>query len=373
MEAKIRRLVNSNIIGIFIWNLDGRIVDANEAFLRIVGYGRDDLASGQLRWMETDARRMARGRRPTRGRAEGDRDHPALSRKNTSTKDGSRVPVLVGAVSFEGRSDEGVAFVLDLTDRKRAEWEARESERRYHEAQMELAHANRVATMGQLSASIAHEVNQPIAAAVNNASCRVALAGQTTARSGGGPAGAQSYLSRRQSSQRRHRPDPRALKKAPPTKEDLDINEAILEVIGLTRGEVTKNGISVQTQLAEGLPLIHGDRVQLQQVILNLIINAVEAMSAVSEGPRELLISTGKTESDGVLVAVRDSGPGLTPANFERLFDAFYTTKPGGLGMGLSICRSIIEAHGGRLWASANVPRGAAFQFTVPVHPNRAS
>ena len=134
-----------------------------------------------------------------------------------------------------------------------------------------------------------------------------------------------------------------------------------------------KNGISVRTQLADGLPLIHGDRVQLQQVILNLIINAVEAMSGVSEGVRDLLISTGKAESGGVLVAVKDSGPGLAPASLERLFEAFYTTKPDGLGMGLSICRSIIEAHGGRLWASANLPRGASFQFALPAIANTAS
>ena len=158
------------------------------------------------------------------------------------------------------------------------------------------------------------------------------------------------------------------VKKAPPRKDRVDINEAIREVIELTRGEAVKNGVSVQTQLADGLPLIEGDRVQLQQVILNLIINAIEAMSGDSDGPRELLISTATGRPDGVLVAVRDSGPGLPPASLERLFDAFYTTKPGGLGMGLSICRSIIEAHGGRLWASANLPRGAVFQFTAPAY-----
>jgi signal transduction histidine kinase len=147
----------------------------------------------------------------------------------------------------------------------------------------------------------------------------------------------------------------------------LEINEAILEVIALTRGELVKNGVSLQTQLAEGLPLIQGDRVQLQQVILNLIINAVEAMSGVSEGSRELLIGTGKDASSGVLVAVQDSGPGLNPENFDRLFDAFYTTKPGGMGMGLSICRSIVEAHGGRLWASRTAGPGATVQFTLPV------
>jgi PAS domain S-box-containing protein len=372
LEAKIRRLVDSNIIGIFIWNLDGRIVDANEAFLRIVGYGRDDLTSGQLRWMgltpaewrEVDDRRVAELK------ATGT-THPY--EKEYFHKSGSRVPVLVGAVSFEGRSDEGVAFVLDLTDRKRAEWEARESERRYHEAQMELAHANRVATLGQLSASIAHEINQPVAAAVNNASAALRWLGKEP----------PDLEQARQALNRIFKNGNRAsevigqmralLKKAPLQEENVDINEAILEVIALTRGEVTKNGISVQTQYAEGLPLIRGDRVQLQQVILNLIINAVEALSSVGEGPRELIVSTGETESNGVLVAIRDSGPALTPASLECVFDAFYTTKPGGLGMGLSICRSIIEAHGGQLWASVNVPRGAVFQFTVPVHPNQAS
>ena len=157
------------------------------------------------------------------------------------------------------------------------------------------------------------------------------------------------------------------IKKAPPRKDATEINEAILEVIALTRGEVVKNNVSVQTQLADGLPLIQGDRVQLQQVVLNLIINAVEAMSGVGEGSRELLIATGKHAPGGVLVAVGDTGPGLSPESFERLFDAFYTTKPAGMGMGLSICRSIVEAHGGRIWASRTDGPGATIQFTLPV------
>jgi signal transduction histidine kinase len=158
------------------------------------------------------------------------------------------------------------------------------------------------------------------------------------------------------------------VKKAPQRKDRLEINGAIREVIELTRGEAEKNRVSVRTQLADDLPLVRGDRVQLQQVILNLIVNAVQAMSGVGDGARELLISTGTAESDGVLVTVRDSGPGLPPSSLERLFDAFYTTKADGMGMGLSICRSIIEAHGGRLWASENLPRGAVFQFTAPAY-----
>jgi len=144
------------------------------------------------------------------------------------------------------------------------------------------------------------------------------------------------------------------------------MNEAIREVIELTRGEAAKQGASVRTAFGKSLPPIEGDRVQLQQVALNLVVNAVQAMGVVVEGPRELFITTSPAEPNGVLVAVKDSGPGVAPASLERLFDPFYTTKPGGLGMGLSICRSIIEAHGGCLWVTANQPRGAIFNFTVP-------
>ena len=234
------------------------------------------------------------------------------------------------------------------------------------EAQTQLAHVNRVATMGELSASIAHEVTQPIAGVVTNANAALRWLGRRP------PDLQKAQYSLDEIIKDGNRATDiverlRALiKKAPPRKDALEINGAILEVIALTRGEIVKHGGSVQTQLAEDLPLIQGDRVQLQQVILNLIINAVEAMSAVSEGARELLISTGKDASGGVLVTVRDSGPGLNPESFDRLFDAFYTTKPGGMGMGLSICRSIVEAHGGRIWASLAAP-GTAFQCVLPV------
>ena len=283
------------------------------------------------------------------------------------------MPVLLGAATFGERRDQGVAFVLDLTERKQAEENLRESERRYREAQMELAHANRVTTMGQLAASIAHEVMQPVAAAVTNANAALRWLG-----------GHRRDLEEvRQALDRIVRDGKRAgdvlgriralIKKVPPRHDRLDINDTILEVIELTRSELLRNRVSLQTELAQGLPLIRGDRIQLQQIILNLIINAVEAMSDVSEGCASLVISTAEDESNGVLVSVRDSGPGLSPDSLERLFDPFYTTKPGGMGMGLSICRSIIEAHGGRVWAAANVPRGAIFQFTLPMHPDSAS
>jgi PAS domain S-box-containing protein len=357
-EAKIRRLIDSNIIGMFMWYADGRIIDANEAYLRIIGYDRGDLIAGRLNWRELT---------PPEWREADDRRAAQLAASGTAQpyekeyfrKDGTRVPVLVGAAVYEGKSGEGVGFVLDLADRKRAE-------RAYSQAQMELAHANRVATMGQLSASIAHEISQPIGAALSYANA------------------ASHWLAARPPNLEEVRRDLgfivesgvrasevidriRALvKKAPPRKDKVDINEAILEVVALTQNEMANNSISVRTQLAEALPAIQGDRVQLQQVILNLLINAIEAMSGTSEGPRELLISTAKTDSEGVLVAVRDSGPGLAPESVERLFESFYTTKPGGLGMGLSICRSIIESHHGRLWATANAPHGAVFQFNLP-------
>jgi signal transduction histidine kinase len=156
------------------------------------------------------------------------------------------------------------------------------------------------------------------------------------------------------------------IKKTPPRRERFDLNSAINEVIALAESAIITNGVSVRTRLAEPLLPVQGDRVQLQQVVLNLILNAVEAMSSVEAGPRELLISTEQSQIGGVLVSVRDSGPGIDPDDLEDVFESFYTTKSSGTGMGLSICRSIIEAHGGRLWATGCEPRGALFQFTIP-------
>ena len=289
-EAKIRRLVDANIIGIFIRSVrgevDGSLVEANDAFLRMVGYDREDLISGRIRWAELsppewrDVDTRAVVELKTTGTV------PAYE-KEYFRKDGSRVPVLVGAASLENGT-YGVAFVLDLTERKRAESEARESERRYRETQMQLAHANRVATMGQLTASIAHEVNQPIAATVTNAlAARRWLSAE--------PPNLDEV---QQAIDRIVRDGNRAgavvgrirdlIKKAPPSGERVDINAAIREVIELTRSEAIKNGVSVRTKLVERLPPIYGDRVELQQVILNLIVNAFEAMNEMSDASREL-------------------------------------------------------------------------------------
>jgi PAS domain S-box-containing protein len=487
-EVKIRRLVDANIIGIEFWDFEGRILEANDAFLRMVGYDRDDLSAGRVHrdrltppeWRDHVARRVAEAKitgiiQPYE--------------REFVRKDGSRVPVLIAGARFDESADQGVAFVLDLTERKRAEEElrasearfrtfvdhatdtfmlhaedgtildvnrhaseslgysrdeligmaatdfdpdadavfnrgmrerldageiltfesrhrrkdgtefpvevrirkfeqggrrvsltrditerkraeaeARENERRYRETQAELAHANRLATMGHLTASIAHEVNQPIAAAVTNASAALRwLSAERLNLEEVGQALHRIVENGNRASEVVGRI--RALvKKAPPRKDAVSINAAILEVVALTHAEAARNRVSVRTQFADGVPLIECDRVQLQQVILNLIVNAIEAMSGLNDAPRELLVITEKAQPGGVLVAVRDSGPGLAPETLERLFDPFYTTKANGMGMGLSICHSIIEAHGGRLWASANLPRGAVFQLTLPAN-----
>jgi PAS domain S-box-containing protein len=607
-EAKIRRLVDANIIGIFIWDFDGRVLEANEAFLHIVGYDHEDLVAGHIRWTDlTPPEWQDRD-------AQLIQEHMATGtlqpfEKEYFRKDGSRVPVLIGVATFEEGGNQGVAFVLDLTKRKRAEgalresegkfrdyaetasdwfWEIgpdykftlltenafgsnsagrigttwgdhaldletepekwrlvwatlvsrkqfrdfiyraldgngspmyvkasgkpmfdakgefrgyrgtgtdvtaimraqetlRESERssrsaidgiaglvsvlsasgeleavnrqvfeyfgqplewlknwgtndavhpedlprvlelmkrgiasgipfnfelrlrrfdgeyrwfdnrgvpirddsgriarwyvlltdiedrtralaRLEQMQSDFAHMNRVSMMGELAASLSHEITQPIASARNNAraaqnfldmeppdlsevrealSCVV----DDTDRAGDIVDRIRDHI-----------------KKAPPRKGQFDLNAAMNEVLVLARNTITKNGVSVRTQLADGLFPVCGDRVQLQQVVLNLILNAVEAMGSRETGARELSIRTEQDQT-GVLVAVRDFGPGIDPSHLERVFDAFYTTKSSGTGMGLSICRSIVDAHGGRLWAEANEPSGAVFQFTLP-------
>jgi PAS domain S-box-containing protein len=277
-------------------------------------------------------------------------------------------PVFDANGEFRGYRGTGT----DVTALRTAEEEARENEQRYRKAELELAHANRVATMGQLTASITHEVNQPITAAVTYAlAARRFLSAEPPNFDEADDALSLIVKEGNRAGEVVGRI--RALiKKAPPRKDAVAINDAILEIIVLTRIEAANNGVSVRTQLAEGLPRVEGDRVQLQQVLLNLIINAIEAMRDVGEGERELLISTCH-EPDGVSVEVRDSGPGFAPAETDRVFEAFYSTKPSGVGLGLSICRSIIEAHNGRLWASPNVPRGAVFGFVAPAHPAAAS
>lgn len=364
-EAKIRRLIDADIIGILFWTAQGGVSDANDAFLRMVGYEREDLLCGRVSWRDMtppeflDVSEDALAQALATGRA-------APFEKQYLRKDGSRVPALVGLALLENAKPNGVAFVLDLTDRKQAEAQHRNSEQRYREIQAELAHACRVATMGQLSASIAHEVSQPLASTLASAQAAVRwLAAQ--------PANVEEV---RQCLERILKDAKRGsevlarirglIRKAPQPREAVNLNQVIGEVIEITRGQAEKGSIKIRVDMLADLPAVNGDRIELQQVVLNLIMNALEAMSGTSVCIREVLIRTQCNEAGQVWVSVSDSGPGFGSHSSERLFTPFYTTKPSGLGMGLAICRSTIEVHGGQLWACANQPCGAVVQFLLP-------
>jgi PAS domain S-box-containing protein len=492
-EAKVRRLVESNIIGISIFDFDGRIIEANEAFLHIVGHSRDDIVSGRLRWtdltptewQDADERAVAELRATGTCKA---------YEKEYLRNDGSRVPVLVGPAAFDGPRDQGVAFVLDLTERKRAEvelreseqnyrtlfesidegfctievlfdenekpvdyrflqispsferqtgiknatgrrmreiapqheehwfeiygrialtgepmrfeneakqlgrWydvyafrvedpkrrrvgilfnditerkraeaEARDSERRYREAQVELAHVTRVTTLGELTASIAHEVNQPLAAVVANAEAGLRWLRRGTPDVDAACRSVEWIIEDGNRASEVIRRVRALAKKTSLEKVPLDVNDVVRETVPLVQRELIGHQVLLRMELALTLPTILGDRVQVQQVIINLVMNGIEAMQSVTDRPRELVIRSRQDEKQQVLVSVTDCGVGISAENADRLFNAFFTTKSSGIGMGLSICRSIIEAHGGRLWATASIPHGATFQFTLPV------
>ncbi len=482
-EARIRRLVDANIIGIMTWAVDGQIVEANDAFLGMLGYSREDLVSGQLRrkrltpaeWHDADDRAMAKLK--ATGTVQ-------PREKEYLRKDGSRVPVLVGAANLEGELEEGVAFVLDLTERKRAEYLARlvfESSpdrisivgrdyryqrvnpayerafgvrmeafigkhiadfpggadfkrtakahyercfageevnyaawfnlpfgQRYlavtytplrpdrerveavlvtsrdltehvlasealREAQIALAHANRVATMGQLTVSIAHEVNQPLAAIIANAEACLSWLGRETPDLNAARRSVKWIINDGNRASEVIRRVRALANKTSVDRAALDINDVTREVVAILQRELADHQVSLLMELAPALPMILGDRVQLQQVIINLAINGMEAMQPVTDRPRELVIRSRHDPAHEVLVGVTNSGVGISGGNAERLFNPFFTTKSSGMGMGLSICRSIIEAHEGRLWATANAPHGATFQFTLPISANTAS
>jgi PAS domain S-box-containing protein len=370
-EAKVRRLVESNIIGISIFDFDGRVIEANEAFLHIVGHSRNDIGSGRLSWSQLT---------PAEWQEADDRAVAELSatgsckayEKEYLRNDGSRVPVLVGAAAFDGPRDQGVCFVLDLTERKRAEGEARESERRYREAQAELAHVTRVTALGELTASIAHEVNQPLAAVVANAGACLSWLDRETPNLEAARRSLEWIVEDSDRASEVIRRVRSLANKTGVEKVPLNVNDVVRDVIALVQRELTSHRVSLRTELALTLPMIRGDRVQLQQVIINLAMNGMEAMQSVTDRPHELVIRSRQDGADQVLVSVTDCGVGISAENADRLFNAFFTTKSSGMGMGLSVCRSIMEAHGGRLWATANVPHGATFQFTLPVNADTA-
>jgi PAS domain S-box-containing protein len=486
LEAKIRRLVEANVVGIVMWNLEGAITAANDAFLRMVQYDREDLASGRVRWTDLT---------PAEWR---DHDERAVAdlratgifqpfEKEYFRKDGSRVAVLLGGALFEGSGNEGVAFVLDLSDQKRAEIALRRSEaflaegqrlsqigsfswrvatdqvtwseqlyriyefeigvpvtlelirtrvhpedvsllekmkmvdqarggandfewqyrlvmpdhsikylqavahaardqdgqleyiavvqdvtaRRLSEealdkARAQLAHVARVTSLGVLTASIAHELNQPLSGIITNGStCLRMLAADPPDVDGAQETARRTIRDGNRASEVILRL--RALfGRKDTTRESVDLNEATGEVMALSLSELQRNRVMVRTELANDLPPVMGDRVQLQQVILNLFLNASDAMRRVDDRPRHLVIRTEHDEDDRVRLTVQDAGIGLDPDHVKDLFEPFYTTKSGGMGIGLSVSRSIVESHHGRLWATPNDGPGASFSFSIP-------
>lgn len=363
-EGKIRRLIDANVIGIFFWNLDGSIREANDAFLSMLKCDREDLAARPLRWSELV---------PDEWNA---RVQQALIELRESgmvrpyeleyyRRDGSRAPVLVGAAAFQGSGSDGVAFVLDLSEQKRAERQANEAGERLRQAQADLAHVTRVTTLGELAASLAHEIKQPLTGASMNAgTCVRAITSEVpnleigrlaASRIGKDLKRATDIVARIES----------LFKKQPIPHEPVALSATIQEMLAILRSEAIRYRVALRADLAPELPPVMADRVQIQQVILNLIVNAIEATKE-SEGPREIKI-TSQLDELHVLVSISDTGKGLPDQGASKIFDAFFTTKERGTGMGLSISRSIIEAHGGRISAKNNPERGARFEFTLPV------
>jgi PAS domain S-box-containing protein len=359
-EAQIRRLVDANIVGIVIWDVDGTILDGNDAFLRMVGYEREDLVSGRLRWTDlTPAQRLGR-----------DRQEIIAELQRTGSvqpfeweylhKDGSRVPVLAGLASFEGEN-QGVAFVLDLTERERAEAAQTRAQAELQQMRNALAHRQRVSLLGEVTASLAHEIRQPIAAARIDAKvCVRALADQRLDVQAAREAAARMVKDAMSADEIIKRTIA-LYKKDTTRRERVDVNAVIREMVVLLQQEAAAASISIRTELAESIPGVIADRVQLQQVFMNLMLNAIEAMKDTGGD----LTVKSQRDGDELLITVSDTGVGLPTENPDQIFESFVSTKPHGTGMGLAITRSIVESHGGRLWANANTGPGATFLFTL--------
>jgi PAS domain S-box-containing protein len=365
-EAKIRRLIDANVVGIFIWDFEGRILEANDAFLRIVGYDRDDVVGGRLRW--TDLTPPAWLERDTQQWMPKLKKTGSLQpfEKEYFRRDGSRVPVLNGLATLDDTGNQGLAFVLDLTQRKRAE----EERDRLHELEADLAHINRVNTMGELTASLAHEIKQPIGAVVTNAEACVRLLDRDEPDL---PEAREAALEMVRDARRAAEviDHVRSLYRKGSSQLDIvDVNQVIGDMVVMLRNEANRHSVTIHTDLAEGLPKVVADRVQLQQALMNLMLNGIEAMNDTSG---ELSVISKTTEDGQLLVSVSDSGIGLPVKHVERIFDAFFTTKPHGTGMGLSISRTIIESYGGHLWATPNAERGATFHLTLPTKVKASS
>ena len=352
--AELETILDASPVGMVLVRGDQTVQWCNSAFERLVGWSAEEVVGQRIPLMRAiEERRAQVADGPENG-------HPFSGLEIRMTrKDGSEFDATVACTPLtddNGRPAGLVANVEDITDRKLAEEGLRKAE---------LAHVTRLTTLGEMAASIAHEINQPLSAILANAAALL----NWLARPDPDLDGARGALADIVADAHRAGDVIRRIRqlatKGDPNRCVLSINSVIEDVVALVRAEVQKHRVSVRLALSPDLPPTVGDRVQLQQVIINLVMNGVEAMNAVSNRPRELTIRSGMRE-DRVFVAVQDAGVGFDPAYAERLFDAFFTTKPGGLGMGLSISRSIIEGHGGRLWATRDLEHGATFQFALP-------
>jgi PAS domain S-box-containing protein len=358
-SSRLAAIVSSSDDAIITKTLDGTVTSWNAGATSIFGYEASEMIGQSITRIippelhEEERQILARLARGERLR------HYETVR---IARDGRRVDISLTVSPLIGRSGKVVGaskIARDVTATKRAEAELQQ-------AQIEFARVARVTMLGELTAAIAHEVNQPLTGLVSS--------GKACLRWLGGEA--PDLEAARKSVERMIRDGSRAgevigriramISKSKPQRDSLNINDAIMEVLALLRTEIHRNSISPYTELSNDLSLVWGDRVQLQQVILNLVMNAIEAMSGISQTQRRLLVSSVNDGPNGVLVSVRDSGPGFDETAPDRLFEAFYTTKENGMGIGLAVSRTIIQAHGGRLWAMPNVPRGAIFQFTLP-------
>ena len=356
--AELQTILDASLVGMVLIRQDHTVQRCNPAFERLVGWTADEIIGRRIPLLDDIEERWT----PFASRVDGGRGFSGLEIRITR-KDGSEFDAALACAPLadeQGRPAGLVANIEDISDRKRAEEQLRK-------AQAELAHVMRVTSLGELAASIAHEINQPLAAIEANAAASLNWLGASSPDLDLVRDALADIVSDGHRAGRVIQRIRQIATKSEPLKSQLDLNDVIDDVLALVRSEVQKHRVSVRVALAAALPPALGDRVQIQQVVINLVMNGVEAMTAVNDRPRELVIRSEAHDKDQVLVSVQDAGVGIDPRHADHLFDAFFTTKPAGMGMGLSISRSIIEGHGGRLWATPNPTSGATFQFTLPV------